>query len=494
MSAGADPETLALFLDATRRFLAQEVDPAAIESEGHIPPRVIAAAGEAGLFALTLPAVHGGLALSLPDACAVIAEVARVDRSVAIMVGLHAGLGTRALVRHGTAAQHRRWLPSLSSGACVASFGATEPDAGSDLQAIRTVARVDGDHLRVDGAKAYVTNGGFAGLFTLLVRTPDLGGERAHSLLCVPRETPGLHVGPEEDKLGVRASSTVTLTLDGVKVPRDHLLGTPGEGMALAHETLAWGRVIMAAGCVGTARFARDATVAHVTSRRQFRRDIASFDGVRAAVADLEATLFAMRALTDEAARALERGDDPAAHALSTAAKVFCSEGSNAICDQAVQLHGAMGFLETSGVPRALRDTRITRIFEGANDVLLIHLGALILGRRGGGEGSAGDVLLDALDTRRADVTETFRVGLGVRATQRQGVPLRLARAEVCAQAARAARRLGECDEADARLADHAVAMLTREGHRHLDALRTLDVDEESAHAVSDRAYAEVRG
>lgn len=490
MSDGAAPETLALLLDATRRFLAREVDPAAIEAAGRIPARVIEGAAEAGLFAITLPLAHGGLGLPLPDACALVAEIARVDRSVAIMVGLHAGLGTRALVRHGTAAQQARWLPSLARGACVASFAATEPNAGSDLQAIRTTARVEGDALRIDGEKAYVTNGGFAGLFTLLVRTPDLGGDRAFSLVCVPRDTPGLRVGPEEDKLGVRASSTVSVTLDGARVPREHLLGAPGAGMELAHETLAWGRLVMAAGCTGTARYARDASVAHVTARRQFRRAIGQFDAVRAQVAEMDATIFAMQSLVEHAARALERGTDAEALALSTAAKVFCSEGSNAICDQAIQLHGAMGFLEPTGVARALRDTRITRIFEGANDVLLVHLGALILGRRGAPAQGDASPELDRLDARRAGAAATYRESLGVRATQRQLLAQRLARAEVCSVAARASLLRARGEPEHAALADYAVDLLAREGHRQLDAIRHLDDDERAAARLSERAYA----
>ncbi|MFO0608972.1 MAG: acyl-CoA dehydrogenase family protein [Polyangiales bacterium] len=483
MSDPAADEALPLLLDTVRRF-ARRVDPAALEAAGRIPDALVAAAGEAGLFGLTIPAAYGGLGLPLRGACAVVRELARADRSVAIMVGLHAGLGAHALCRHGTPAQRARWLPAMAAGERVASFAATEPGAGSDLQSLRAIAAPEGDVLRLCGEKAYVTNGGFAGIFTVLVRTPGLGGERATSLVCVPRETPGLSVGPEEDKLGIRASSTVPLQLDDARVPRDHLLGAPGAGLDLTHESLARGRVVMAAGCAGTARFALDAALAHVATRRQFRRALADFDAVRLQVATMDATLLAMEALVGAAADALD-GARPDADAalLSVAAKVVASEGADAVCDASVQLHGAMGFLEPTGVARALRDARITRIFEGANDVLLVHLGASLLGRapadpRGGA--------LDPLDelARRLDATVTaHRKSHGVRATQRQLLALRVARAAVSLAAAREVRRLP---------ATPAVALaetlLLRDAHLSLDALATLDADERAAADVCSAA------
>ncbi len=487
----AERDTLGALVDATRRFLSHEVDAAAIEAAGRIPDRVIAATAEAGLFGVTIPAEHGGLGLSLSSACALVAEIARVDRSVAIMVGLHAGLGTWALVHHGSPAQRERWLPALASGERVAAFAATEPGAGSDLHAIRTVAALDGDALRLDGEKAYVTNGGFAGLYTLLVRTPTMGGERSFSLVAAPRETAGITVGPEEDKLGAKAPSTVSVTLDDARVPREHVIGAEGAGMELAHQTLARGRLLMAAGCAGTARYALDASLAHVTSRRQFRRAIGEFDATRLTVATMDATLFAMESLVGVAARALEATEANAeAMALSSAAKVFCSEGAFAVCDAAVQLHGAMGFLEPTGVARALRDCRITRIFEGANDVLLVLMGAALLGRKGS---SAHPRLrhasLDELDRRRDDVASKYRVEMGVRSTQRQLLAQRVARAAVCAHAGWASleRAAAQPDRAD--VAAFAAELMVREGHRQLDQLRTLDADERAAAALSARAY-----
>ena len=298
---GDEDESVTLLLAEVRRFLARDVRPDAIERAGVIPRAVRDGAARLGLFGLTIPTEYGGAGLSLASTCRVVEEIARVDRSVAIMIGLHAGLGTRGLVELGGSALRERWLPRLASGECIASFAATEAGAGSDLTAIRTTGEAIGDELRVTGTKSYVTNGGFASLFTLLVRTPGLGGERAHSLVCIPRDTPGIEIGAEEDKLGIRGSSTVEVRFD-VRVPLANVLGAPGAGMAQAHALLGWGRTIMSAGCVGTARAALDAARSYVLERRQFGRPIGTFDATRAHVAWMAARIHTMHGLVGRAA------------------------------------------------------------------------------------------------------------------------------------------------------------------------------------------------
>jgi alkylation response protein AidB-like acyl-CoA dehydrogenase len=161
-----------------------------------------------------------------------------------------------------------RYLPALAEGERVAAFAATEAAAGSDHTAVRTAGVLSGEGLELSGEKSYVTNGGFAGLFTVLARTPGLGGTRAFSLVVVPREAPGVEVGPEEVKLGIRGSSTVTVRFEGVYVPMENVLGELGRGMDQAHRCLAWGRTLLSAGCVGTATAALDASRSHVLTRR----------------------------------------------------------------------------------------------------------------------------------------------------------------------------------------------------------------------------------
>lgn len=475
----AEQEVVELLLPQLARFLAREVRSDAIDADASIPARVRAGAGELGLFGLTIPQSHGGYGLSLGATCRIVSEIARVDRSVAIMIGLHAGLGTRGLVEHGQADLARRWLPRLASGECIASFAATEASAGSDLASVRTTGEVVREGLRVQGEKSYVTNGGYAGLFTVLARTPGFGGERAHAVVCIPADAPGVHVGREEHKLGIRGTSTVTVRFDDVVVPMSHVLGTPGQGMDLTHGLLGWGRTLMSAGCVGTARAALDAAVGHAKTRRQFGRPIGEFGATRAHLAWMAARVHAMQALVESVAERHARGES--IESESAVAKVFCSDSAFEVCDRSLQLHGALGFIESTGVARMLRDCRITRIFEGANDVLLVRIGASRLASRS--HGGLDVTPLDArLDAAVADVRKRF----GVSAVRRQVVLQRLARAEIAACVARAVA----AHEGDRVLSEHAIETAVREGVRCLEDLANADRDEDSAAKLADRLYA----
>lgn len=362
------------FRQSLRRYLAAQVSARDIEVAGAVSPTVIRELAELGVFGVNLPAEYGGSDLGLAGACNTVEELARADRSVATTVGLHLGLGTRGLVAFGSEEQKKRWLPGLAAGANVSAFATTEPSAGSDLSRLSTVATGSGDKLNVNGRKIYVTNGGLADLITITASTPGLGGaSRGQSLLVLERGDSGLEFGAEEHKLGLRASSTVSLYFDGLEVPLDRVLGKPGEGASQLLHVLAFGRTIMSAGCLGTARAAFEATWRHTAERRQFGSALIDLPVVRAQVAEMRAGLFAMEALV--AATADLEQDRSALERLSLSTKVFCSELDWEICDRALQLHGGSGYIEETGVAILLRDARITRIFEGANDVLLSRIG-----------------------------------------------------------------------------------------------------------------------
>lgn len=481
-------EIVSLLVGQVEKFLAREVDAAEIDRRGNIPASVRKAAADLGLFGLTIPEAMGGAGLSLSAACRVVATLAHVDRSVAIMVGLHAGLGTQGLVLHGDPELQRAWLCRLASGACVASFAATEAGAGSDLGAIRTVGEATARGLCITGEKSYVTNGGFAGLFTVLVRTPGIGGDRGTCLVCIPRDAPHVEVGPEEDKLGIRGSSTVTVRFDGTEIPWNHVLGEAGRGIELTSGLLALGRTLMSSGCVGTAEAALDATLTHVGDRRQFGRTIGDFGATRAHIAFMAARTAAMRAIVQSTAAAHARGES--IETLSAIAKVFTSDGAFEVCDRAVQLHGALGFLEPTGIARALRDCRITRIFEGANDVLLVRIGAARLAARtSSSQVPQGDPTSE-LAERFADAVAEVRERLGIRAIRQQVVLQRIARAEIALTVAQAMSAMRAMREDDGDLAHYAVDQLLVEGHRALDDLRRAEQDEDAAVALSTRLYA----
>lgn len=481
MPEAPDGEVLAALLAQTRRWARRSLDPAAIEAGGTIPRALLDQAAALGLFAVTLPEEHGGAGLSLTAACALVEEIARVDRSVAVTIGLHLGLGTRGLCALGSEAARGGWLPALAAGLRIAAFGATEPGAGSDLGAIRTTLREDGGALRLDGEKAYVTNAGFAGLFTVLAAAPGRGGERAQALVVVPAESGGISLGPEEHKLGIRASSTRSVRFDGVRIEPEQVLGAPGGGMSDVLGVLAWGRTLMAAGCVGTARAALDLALEHCRSRVQFGKKLVEIPGVRTRLATMAARVHAMAALARLAADAALDDRAISLDRLSIAAKVVCSEGAFEVCDTALQLHGALGFLETTGVARMLRDCRVTRIFEGANDVLRVRAGAGLAASRTTAWSSAG-----AQSLSLARVRAELDALLG-QARRQHGLGL-VRRPEVLAAFARADHDLlaaaAALDRVAGPLGQHAAHLYSSDALAALASVARLDDDGWRADAV----------
>jgi len=471
------------------RVLSVEVDAIENDRRGTLPRRLLDATRALGLFGISIPSEHGGLGLDLVQTCRLVAAIARHDRSLATCVGLHAGLGATPLVSLGTEAQRATWLPKLASGETIASFAATEVGAGSDLSSIATSFEAHDDRFLVRGEKQYVTNGGLAGLVTVLAR--ERGSRGGYALLAVPLPQAEVQIGAEEKKLGLRASSTTSLGFEGARGER---LGAPGGGLHHAYEALAVGRTVLSAGCVGTARRALDATLAHVTHRRQFRRAIGEFGASRAHVSAMAARLFAMEALVDHVAGR----DHGALGSPSVVAKVFCSEGANEITDRALQLHGAMGVLEDVGIALLARDCRVTRIFEGANDVLLVHLGSEVLAR---GEAprwhTTGHRSDDALAERwevaagvLVTVRQRVKESLGVRAVERQDCLQALARAYVGLAAASCAIARAHVD---ADLAEHAAKTAIDEALTQLAKLQRGDAHVELERAITDDLYARGR-
>jgi alkylation response protein AidB-like acyl-CoA dehydrogenase len=359
-------------LGAVEAFAARRVRAGAIDRNHRIPPALLGEMAETGLFALAIPTRFGGLGLDLASVCAVVTTLARHDRAVATTVGLHNGLGTRAIVVGGTSAIQERVLPEMAGGQRIGAFACTEPGAGSDLSALRTRAIATQRGLQVDGSKIFVTNGGIAGAWTVAAASPGLGGaRRGHSLVLLLREDAGITVGNEEDKLGLRGSSTTSLHLDGVEVPGTRILGVPGQGMAGLDDALAWGRAVLAAGSLGTAQAAWAAARTHVGQRRQFGRTLDQLEVVRAQLATMAALLASAETVVARAAAST----GPELARRAAVAKVLASEAAWEVVDAAVQLHGGSGCIEETGLPLLLRDARVTRIFEGANDVLRVRLG-----------------------------------------------------------------------------------------------------------------------
>ncbi len=445
-----------------RAFARERIDSARIDREGRLGPTLLADIAAQGWFGLTVPSEHGGVGLGLAGATAVIAELAGHDGSVGTCVGLHSGLAMHGLLHLGAETLRREWLPAIAEGRCVCAFAATEPGAGSDIASVKTTLREEAGVLLLSGSKCYVTNGGIAGLVTVLARSPGLGGARSgHTLVAIDANSSGVRRGKEEHKLGLKGSSTVTLDFDDVVVPVSNVLGEPSMGLTYAHSALEWGRTFMAAGCLGTARAALSAVRTHVEQREQFGRPLARFPLVRASLAEMRAEVFAIESVLGRVCVA-EHAAIP-----STIVKILASEGASRVVDRSLQLMGGAGFLEDAGMARRLRDVRVTRIFEGANDVLRLHLASDAL--RWPTEpirALAVGAAIDGRLARFASVLDAVKKTWGFRLFERQTLQVHLADAVIALYAAMASRgdsdlarftermMLARADEALARAAE----------------------------------------
>ena len=330
-----DDGVLALFVGCLDGWMRENVDSQLIDALKTIPRPLLTGLAELGAFGVSIPEQYDGSGLGLPGACAVVECLAKYDRSVATTVGLHLGLGTRPLVDFGTSQQKEHWLPKLASGQHIAAFATTEPSAGSDLSHLATTVRNGANGtIILDGQKIFVTNGGIADVYTLTTSSGALGGgARGQSVVIATPTDKGVRRGAEEDKLGLRGSSTTSMYFDEVALPADRIVGEVGQGHTVLAHALSWGRTIMASGCLGTARAALAAARRHTADRRQFGRTLDQLPVVRTQLADMIADVEAMSALVRRTAHTSPGTSEFERRSLSS--KVFCSETDWLVCDTA---------------------------------------------------------------------------------------------------------------------------------------------------------------
>jgi butyryl-CoA dehydrogenase len=358
-----------------RDFAASEIEPHVAEwDRAHtFPVELVPKLGELGLFGLTAPEQYGGAEADFTSLCIAVEELGRVDQSIGITLSAAVGLGINPILTFGTDEQRDRWLPDLVAGRALASFGLTEPDAGSDAGATRTRAElVDGEWV-INGAKAFITNSGtpITTCITVTARTGTRDDGRPEiSTIIVPTGTPGFTVEPAYDKLGWHASDTHGLTFTDCRVPEDHLLGERGAGLRQMLGILDDGRIAIAALAVGLLQRCLDESVAYAGSRTAFGAPIGSRQGVAFPISDLAVDLEAARLLTYNAA-AMKDAGRPAAEVsrVAATAKLFATEAAVRATRTATQVFGGYGFMEESPVARFYRDAKILEIGEGTSEV-----------------------------------------------------------------------------------------------------------------------------
>jgi acyl-CoA dehydrogenase len=377
-----DPETFDLFLSTLRRFVAERLRPLEeqVDREDEVPIGIVQEMRDMGLFGLSIPEEHGGLALTMSEEVRVALELGRTTPAFRSVFGTNVGIGSQGLVMAGSDAQKAEWLPRIASGEVVTSFALTEPGAGSDSASVQTRAVRDGDIYRLSGTKRYITNADKASLFTVMART---GGEGARgvSAFLVPADLPGLSIGMPERKMGQQGAHVCDVHFDDVPVPAANRLGEEGEGFRIAMRVLDRGRLHIAAVCVGIAeRLIADA-VAYAMQRQQFGKPIAEHQLVQAMIADSKTEAMAARALVLEAARLKDAGE--AITLEAAAAKYFASEAVGRVADRTVQIYGGAGYIADYGIERLYRDVRLFRIYEGTSQVQQLVIARETL-KRGG--------------------------------------------------------------------------------------------------------------
>ncbi|MHB8507480.1 MAG: acyl-CoA dehydrogenase family protein [Candidatus Dormibacteria bacterium] len=357
--------------DLARELAEGEIKPHAAEwDEKHeFPYAVVAKMGELGFFGLGVGEEYGGSGADFTSLCLAIEEISRGDTSVGITLEAGVGLGIAPIHRFGTEEQKRRYLPELCAGRRLWAFGLTEPHAGSDAGSTRTRARLDGDEWVINGSKAFITNSGtdISWGVTVTAVTAEAGGRKQISTILVENGTPGYVVEPPYRKLGWRASDTHGLVFEECRVPRANLVGAEGKGYGQFLSTLEAGRIAIAALSVGLAQAAMDESLEWAKNRNSFGVPISKHQAIQFKLADMAMEIHLSRLAVYHAARLWDLGKPCRMEAA--AAKLFASETSKRVCDQAIQIHGGMGFMEESPVARYWRDVKVNEIGEGTSEV-----------------------------------------------------------------------------------------------------------------------------
>ena len=352
-----------------REFSDREIAPRAAKYDdaGEFPWDSVKKMRELGLFGLPFPEQYGGGGFGTLEYAMAVEEVSRGCASTGITLAAHVSLGTWPIYAFGTEEQKKKYLPALCSGEKLASFGLTEPEAGSDAGGTKTRAVLEGNQYVVNGRKIYITNGSVSGttVFTA-VSTPGIGAKGISSFI-VEKGTPGFSAGSREKKLGHRASDTVELIFENLKLPRENLLGQEGGGFKQFMQTLDGGRISIGAMSLGIAQAALDASVRYAVERRQFGRSIAEFQAIQLLLADMVTELEAARMLVYQTARLKDRGVTNSRY--SAMAKLKASTVAMRAADTAVQIHGGAGYMTDHPVERYFRDAKLMEIGEGTSQI-----------------------------------------------------------------------------------------------------------------------------
>ena len=366
--------------DSVRDFVEKEIKPIAmqIDEEHMIPDALVAKMGAMGLLGSYLPDEYGGAGMDMLSYAIVVEEVSKACGSSGVLISAHTSLACGPIYSFGTEAQKSRWLPALNTGKIIGCFLLTEPDAGSDAGAITTFYRREGDEFVINGAKIFITNGGYQGTGVIFATSDKTLKHKGVSAFIIDLKSPGVVILRNEKKLGIRGSYTTAFALDNVRIPAENLLGSEGQGFKIAMDTLNGGRIGIAAQALGIAEGAFERALAYSKVRKQFGRPICDLEAIQFKLADMYARIETAKLMTYKAAWLK---DAKKSYVMESAlCKMLASEAATYVTKEAIQVHGGYGYICDYEVERMYRDAKITEIYEGTNEVQRVVISKLLLG------------------------------------------------------------------------------------------------------------------
>lgn len=374
------PDDLVALQDVARRYAADNIAPNARQwdREADIPRDVVKQLAELGFLGIFIPEEFGGVGLGDLGATVIMEEIARHCGATALMLDAHNALSCAHILRAANDEQKKKYLPRLAAGEFLGAWGLSEPGCGSDAAALTSEAVLDGNEWVLNGAKQWITNGHYAGVFVIMARTKPEGGKDGISAFLVERDTPGLIIQPKEDKLGMRASDTVGLALDNLRIPKENLCGELHKGFRDAMGVLERGRITISAMSVGLARGALEEALQYAKQRVAFGKPIFEHQSIQFMLADMATHIHAGRLLTRKAALLADAGQP--SNIEASVAKLQTSEMATRCCLDAIQIQGGMGYTKEMPVERYMRDAKLCEIGEGSSQVQRIIIARHLLG------------------------------------------------------------------------------------------------------------------
>ncbi len=346
------------------------------EEEG-LPQEIIDEMAELGYFGMLLPEEFGGLELPTVSYNCAMEELAKACAGLMVLLSVHNSLCCEAVYRFGSDYLKKKYLPDMAAGKIIGGYCLTEPDAGTDIAAIKTSAVKKGETYVINGTKTFVTNGGLAGLFIVFAMTDPDAGRNGISCFAVPKDTPGVSVGVKEKKMGLKTSDTREVSFADVEIPADHLIGNEGDGFKTAVIILNNGRIGIAFQSLGIAQAALEEAISYSKERHQFGQPIANFQAIQFKLAQMATRIDAGRLLAFRAASLKDAGENVAQEA--SMAKLFCSQMCNFVVNEAVQIHGGYGYMKEYAVERYFRDARACEIYEGTSEAQMMVISRQLL-------------------------------------------------------------------------------------------------------------------